>query len=116
MKFQINSLYLCVRDMDRAVSFYEAFLERPAAVRDGIYSVFDVGGFRLGLFAYEKKGEQHTFGSNCLPSIAVENVKILRKKLTGLSVVFPVTRIAGNWVAEFQDSEGNHVELTAPAG
>ena len=62
-----------------------------------------------------KKGERHTFGNNCLPSISVENVKILREKLTGGPAVFPVTRIKNNWVAEFQDSEGNHVELTAPA-
>lgn len=56
MDFQINSLYLCVSDMDRAIGFYEDFLEQSVTVRDKVYSVFDVHGFRLGLFAYGKCG------------------------------------------------------------
>ena len=28
--------------------------------------------------------------------------------------IFPLTRIKDNWVAEFIDSEGNHIEVTAP--
>lgn len=27
---------------------------------------------------------------------------------------FPLTKIKDNWVVEFVDTEGNHVELTAP--
>jgi len=49
MNCQINSLYLCVRDMDRAVMFYEDFFERRVTERDEIYSIFVIGGFRLGL-------------------------------------------------------------------
>jgi len=108
-------MYLCVLDMERAIAFYEAFFEQPVTVRDDIYSVFDVGGFRLGLFAFRKKKEPHTFGTNCLPSVDVESPEILRRKLDGLQIVFPVTRIGMHWVAEFADSEGNHIEITAPA-
>ena len=28
--------------------------EKSVTVKDDIYSVFDIGGFRLGLFAFEK--------------------------------------------------------------
>ncbi len=115
MKMQIRSLYLCVTDMDRAIAFYEKVLERPVLKRDEIYSVFEINGFRLGLFAFQKAGEEHIFGSSCLPSIEVEDRKTLEQKLSGLPVCFPLTRIGSNWVAEFVDSEGNHVELTAPA-
>ncbi|MCR4639151.1 VOC family protein [Ruminococcus sp.] len=115
MEFHINSLYLCVKDMDRVINYYEDFLEQKVTEKSDIYSVFDVNGFRLGLFAYEKKNELHTFGSNCLPSISVESIDCLNEKLNGKEICFPVTRIGNNWVAEFVDSEGNHIEITAPA-
>ena len=71
-------------DMGRAISFYESFFEQKVTVKDSIYSVFDIKGF------------------------------IFNQKLEGLKVVFPATKIANNWVAEFEDSEGNHIELTTP--
>lgn len=112
MKYNINSLYLCVLDMERAISFYEGFFEKKVDGKDSIYSVFDIDGFRLGLFAFEKMKESHTFGNNCLPSISVENIDTFKRKLEGLKIVFPITKIGSNWVAEFEDSEGNHIELT----
>lgn len=114
MNCRIQSLYLCVRDMDRAVRFYEDFFETKAAVRDEIYSVFLIDGFRLGLFAFEKMQEEHSFGSNCLPSVSVDSLEALKVKIRNLELCFPLTRIKDNWVVEFVDSEGNHVELTAP--
>ncbi len=115
-KCSIDSMYLCVRDMNRAIAFYERFLEMTVTERDSVYSVFDVNGFRLGLFAFERMNEPHAFGDNCLPSVRVENIGELRRKLAGRKTVFPVTRIGGNWVAELEDSEGNRIELTAPVG
>ena len=115
MKLHINSLYLCVKDMERAIKFYEDLFEQTVTETSDIYSVFDINGFRFGLFAFEKKNEPHIFGSNCLPSISVESIVCLNEKLNGKEICFPVTRIGNNWVAEFVDSEGNHIEITAPA-
>ena len=114
MNCKITSLYICVKDMERAVKFYEDFFACPVTERDEIYSVFDIGGFRYGLFAYQKMNEEHVFGSNCLPSVSFESVDELKYKLVGKEICFPLTRIKNNWVAEFIDSEGNHVEVTAP--
>jgi predicted enzyme related to lactoylglutathione lyase len=66
------------------------------------------------LFAFQKVNEQHVYGSNCLPSIEVNNLDILRSKISDLKIVFPLTQIGTNWVTEFEDSEGNHIEMTAP--
>ena len=114
MKYNIRSLYLCVIDMKRAINFYEKFFEQAVTVQNEIYSIFDINGFRLGLFAFEKMQESHTFGTNCLPSIEVESIEVLKQKLNGLKIVFPVKQIGSNWVSEFEDSEGNHIEMTAP--
>lgn len=114
MNCNINSLYICVKDMDRAIAFYEAFFEQPVTEKDDIYSVFNINGFRFGLFAYEKKNEKHDFGSNCLPSISVDNIAVLNRKLQDKELCFPLTKIGKNWVVEIIDSEGNHIEVTAP--
>lgn len=114
MECTINSLYLCVKDMDRAIKFYENFFEQKVFINDPIYSIFNINGFRLGLFAYQKMNEQHTFGSNCIVSLEVSSLEILTAKIKNLKLCFPLTKIKNNWVVEFIDSEGNHIELTAP--
>ena len=58
--------------------------------------------------------ENHSFGSSCLPSIDVTDSEILKNKIEDLELCFPLTQINTNWVVEFIDSEGNHIELTAP--
>ena len=112
---KIKSLYICVNDMERAIDFYTNFFEKSPIKNDSIYSVFDVDGFRFGLFAYQKMKEPHTFGSNCLPSIEVDNIEILKRKIEKLEICFPLTKIENNYVVEFIDSEGNHIELTTKA-
>ena len=111
---ELKSLYICVEDMDRAIAFYEEFFERPVSERNELYSVFELNGFRFGLFAYRLANETHVYGSNCLPSISVESYDVLIKKLEDKEICFPLTQIKNNWVAEFVDSEGNHIEITAP--
>lgn len=111
---QCTSAYLCVKDMDRAILFYESFFETAVSERDDVYSVFDVNGFRLGLFAFATQKEAHHFGNNCLLSFSFPAVATLKAKLVSYPVVFPLTKIKSNWVCEIMDSEGNQLELTAP--
>jgi predicted enzyme related to lactoylglutathione lyase len=102
--------------MERAIAFYENFLNKAVTEHDDIYSVFDISGFRFGLFAYEKVNEKHIYGDNCLPSFEVDDITLAQEKLLSLNcpIVFPLTKIKNNWVLEFADSEGNHIELTSP--
>ena len=111
MRCCLKSLYLCVEDMERAICFYEDLFEQSVTLKDDIYSVFDIHGFRLGLFAYRKMNE-----NNCLPSIEFENLELLKKIIDNHQVVFPLTKIHDNWVCEIKDSEGNCIEITAPVG
>ena len=93
--------------MDRAIEFYEDFLELPIHKRDEILSVFLIHGFRLCLFENQKVGEKVTYGDNCLLSLEVDNIDRLIQKLEKLNaqIVFPLTKIASNWVLEFKDTE-----------
>lgn len=107
---------MCASPIWRApYRFYEALLERPVKERDETYSVFEAGGFRLGLFAFRLAGEEHAYGTNCLPRLELPCRAALVQKLAGQRVVFPLRRIGPNWVSEIEDSEGNRLELTAPA-
>ncbi|RLP94317.1 VOC family protein, partial [Micromonospora sp. CV4] len=53
LSFHLSSLYVCVKDMERAIRFYETLLGQKVTKKDPVYSVFDIDGFRYGLFAHE---------------------------------------------------------------
>lgn len=116
LSFRINSLYVCVKNMQRAIAFYEKLLGQKVTERDEIYSVFDINGFRFGLFANQKVNETKVWGNNCLPSLEVNDINIIKRILEELNcpIVFPLTIIGKNKVLEFTDSEGNHIEITCP--
>jgi predicted enzyme related to lactoylglutathione lyase len=116
LKIEIKSLYVCVRDMQRAIKFYESLLGQEITEKDDIYSMFDINGFRYGLFANEKMNEPKVWGNNCLPSFEVSDIHLIQEKLNELNctITFPLTIIDCNKVLEFIDSEGNVIEITCP--
>lgn len=111
----IDSLYIIVDDLERAITFYEDFFEQKILNKSELGCYFDINGFRFHLFAYKKVSELHTYGSNCLPSICFKSLEEMNRKISGKELCFPVTKIGKNWVAEFVDSEGNHIEVYTPA-
>jgi predicted enzyme related to lactoylglutathione lyase len=114
LNLNLKSLYVCVKDMERAIHFYESLLGQEVTEKSDIYSVFDINGFRYGLFAHEKMNEPKRWGNNCLPSLEVNDLDLILKRLEELhcKIVFPLTVIGKNQVLEFTDSEGNDVEVT----
>jgi predicted enzyme related to lactoylglutathione lyase len=115
MNFEIklNSLYICVKNMERAINFYEKFFEKQVDIRDEVFSVFEIKRFRFCLFNNRKVNENVTWGDNCLPSFEVNNINKLTEKLLELNaeINFSLTKINNNWVLEFKDSEGNEIEV-----
>ncbi|MEE9377000.1 MAG: VOC family protein [Candidatus Lokiarchaeia archaeon] len=109
----LNSLYICVKNMDRAIKFYENFFEQPIFKKDKIFSIFDIKGFRFCLFNNSEVNENVTWGDNCLPSFEVNDINKLIEKLKILEreIVFPLTKIFDKWVLEFKDTEGNDIEV-----
>jgi predicted enzyme related to lactoylglutathione lyase len=116
MKPILNSAYICVRNMDRAIDFYEKFLEQKVEIRDTTYSRFNINGFRLGLFNPSTVNEKVAYGDNCLLSFQVDNIDTVLTKLKNLNseIVYPLTKIGGNMVLEFRDPEGNDIEVYCP--
>ena len=113
LKIKLNSAYLCVKDMNRAIKFYENLLDRKVDEKDKVISKFNLDGFRLCLFAPHKVGEKVTYGDNCLLSFGVNDMDLLQLRLKMLRVktVYPLTKIGNNQVLEFKDPEENDVEV-----
>ena len=114
MNCKIDSLYIIVDDLERAIAFYEDFFEQKILNKSELGGYFDINGFRFHLFAYKKVKESHSYGSNCLPSICFKSLEELNRKISDKKICFPLTKIGKNWVAEFVDSEGNHIEVYTP--
>lgn len=113
LEMKLNSLYICVKDMKRAIDFYEELFEKKVSIEDEVFSIFNLDGFRFCLFDNSKVDEKVTWGDNCLPSFEVNDMDKLIEKLTELKIkiVYPRAKIKDNWVLEFKDSEGNDIEV-----
>ncbi|MBU3142692.1 VOC family protein [Clostridium sp. CF012] len=113
LNFKLNSLYICVKDMNRAIDFYEKLLQQSIEKRDEVFSSFSIDGFRFCLFNNNKAQEKVNWGDNCLPSFQVNDMNKLidRLEILNAKIVFPVTKINNNLVLEFKDTEGNDIEV-----
>ncbi|TGA95824.1 VOC family protein [Sporolactobacillus shoreae] len=113
LKMILNSMYLCVKDMDRAINFYEQLLDQKVSEKDEIFSIFNFEHNRLCLFNPSKVNEKHVWGNNCLPSFQVNNMDLLLNRIDelGAPIVFPLTKIGESLVLEFKDTEGNDIEV-----
>ena len=113
MKPKLESAYIAIENTDRALSFYEWFLERSAVKKGESLYLFNVDGFRLFLFDHNNENEEVKYGDNCLLSFEVYNARKIKDKIEnlGLNIIFPLTKILDNIVFEFEDPEGNHIEV-----
>jgi predicted enzyme related to lactoylglutathione lyase len=113
MKPKLESAYIAVENINRAINFYEWFLERLAAKKGESLYLFDVDGFRLFLFDHNNENEKIKYGDNCLLSFEVDDAEKTKEKIEdrGLKIVFPLTKILDNIVFEFEDPEGNQIEV-----
>src|SRR6056297_2822972 len=100
MKPKLESAYITVENIDRALNFYEWFLKRSAAKKGESLYLFDVDGFRLFLFDHNNENEKAKYGDNCLLSFEVDNAEKSKEKIEerNLKIIFPLTKILDNMV------------------
>ena len=108
-----------VTDIQRAVTFYENVFQSELQRTE-------IDGHDMALFHFEEnafgasgalaKGESYvpsTSGPRLYFSVADINGVLSRAEEAGGSVAYPITDVGEFWVAEFIDSEGNQIALTA---
>ncbi len=121
---KVADTYLKVKDMDRAVSFYEAFMGIKAAYRyeDRWASITD----RLGLYnpSYDVENDvpmteydrNPRLGNNVVVVFDSEDIdtdyeRVKSLGVTGLTEVVEINLMAPYRFFQFQDPEGNIVEV-----
>jgi predicted enzyme related to lactoylglutathione lyase len=121
---RVADTYLKVQDMDRAVSFYEAFLGVKTEVRyaDRWASITD----RLGLYnpAYDEENDipmteydrEVRFGNNVVLVFSSDDVdedyeRVRALGATGITDFVEINLMAPYRFFQFQDTEGNIVEV-----
>ena len=110
---KINSLYISVEDMKRAVNFYEQYFGKKVDRFDNRYSIFEINGFSFGLFNPKEDGEDVVFGNNIIPNIEVDNIDEEYKKIKdiGAKIILDIDEINNMKLFQFKDSEGNIIEV-----
>jgi predicted enzyme related to lactoylglutathione lyase len=114
---KLESAYISVENIDRAINFYEWFLKRKATKKGDSLYLYNLDTFRLFLFDHNNEDEEIKYGDNCLLSFEVEDAKKTEEQIRkrGLKIVFPLKKILNNLVFEFEDPEGNHIEVFSTA-
>lgn len=110
-KLKLNSCYICVKDMKRAIHFYEKMLNQ-----EGVYAqkgLFLVDGIRVCLYNYQEFSDRVMFGHNCLLNFEVDDIPSFVEMLEELQADITIQpRVIGNTkVLEFKDSEGNSIRV-----
>lgn len=110
-KIKLNSLYICVKDMQRAIRFYEEFLQQKSS--DSEKGLFIVNGIRLCMYDYGKFNDTVIFANSCLPRFETRNIDSVVKKLEELNakIILPPTKMHDCIILKFEDSEGNMIEV-----
>src|SRR6056297_998532 len=112
-KPQIKAFYLCVKNMDRAVGFYEWLFARPVDKKDERMSLFEFENFSFLLFDPKKDQKKVVWGNNAIINIQVEDLEKYLKKIKQkkLKIVLPKQKINQYSLFQFKDTEGNVVEV-----
>lgn len=100
--------------MKRAISFYEKLFNKKVDVFDERFSIFKIEGFSFGLFDPKKDDEKFTLGNNIIPDIEVKDIDKEYSKIKDMGakiVLEPKTHVNRLKLFQFQDSEGNIIEI-----
>jgi predicted enzyme related to lactoylglutathione lyase len=110
---RVQSVYYTVKDMDRAVSFYESAFDLKLKFRDGDkWAQFDGGNVSIAL---SSPAESASTEGGAVVALEVDDLAAHEAKLMAAGATLLSKRDMGGHgvVAAFRDSEGNIVQLFA---
>lgn len=113
MKPHIGAIYLAVKNMRRAVRFYEFAFKRKVTAYDKRMSIFAFDGISFLLFDPRAEGEKVTVGNNVIPNIEVANARAAFKlmKSRKMKVVMSLCQVNDFLLFQIRDPENNVVEF-----
>ncbi len=113
MKPQIKAIYIAVRDMERAIKFYEGIFDVKVSARDERMSSFDFENISFLLFDLSKDDETVSWGNNVVPNIEVEDINKMLElvKSKNCEIVMPLEEDGKYLIFQIKDTEGNVIEF-----
>jgi predicted enzyme related to lactoylglutathione lyase len=113
MKPKIKAIYLAVKDMNRAVKFYEEIFNVKVSSFDKRMSSFEFDNITLLLFDPSVDNEKVAIGNNVVPNIEVEDINQMLEfvKSKDCKIVMPLENIDKYLIFQIEDTEGNVLEF-----
>jgi len=113
MNPQIKAIYIAVKNMDRAVKFYEEIFGVKISSKDKRMGSFDFDEITLLLFNPKTDNEKISHGNNIVPNIEVEDVNKMLEliKSKKCEIVLPLQKIGKFMLFQTKDTEGNILEF-----
>ena len=115
----ISYCEISVADMDRAIEFYESafndVLER-VQIDGHDMALFPFDEKRRGISGALAKGESYVpsrGGPRVYFSVQSIDQTLTRIRSLGAEIAYPKTLVGNFWIAEFIDSEGNQIAISA---
>lgn len=112
----VANVWVPVRDVDRALDFYENVLQLSVIKRDGPWAEVDAGGLNIGLNGREPEGAGSGQGGPVITFQPAGGLEEALEALEGRGVQFPAGISEHDWgrVATFKDPDGNDLQLYEP--
>jgi predicted enzyme related to lactoylglutathione lyase len=113
MKPQIKAIYITVKDMNRAVKFYEDVFDVKVSSKSDMMSSFDFENISFLLFDPSIDNEKVSIGNNVIPNIEVEDINKMLElvKSKDCKIVMPLKKIETYLIFQIEDTEGNVIEF-----
>jgi predicted enzyme related to lactoylglutathione lyase len=111
----VATVWLPVKDMDRAVTFYSETLGLDVKKQQDEWSELDANGLMVGLNARESEGADGSGGAllTFQPEGSLED-EVSRLEDSGVQFVGDISEHPWGRIASFKDSEGNDLQLYEP--
>jgi predicted enzyme related to lactoylglutathione lyase len=111
----VANVWVPVKDIERALDFYQNTLEFSVIKQDGPWAEIDANGLTVGLNGREPQGAQ-AGGGPVITFWPEAGLEAATEDLKGRGVEFPAEISEHEWgrVATFKDSEGNDLQLYEP--
>jgi len=113
MKPQIKAIYIAVKNMNRAVKFYEDVFDIKVSSKDKRMSLFNFENISFLLFKPSVDGKKTSIGNNVVPNIEVEDINKMLDlvKSKKCKIVMSLEKIEQYVIFQIEDTEGNVIEF-----